>query len=205
MSYVTLDEFKAWVSEGSLFDSSTDDQIQMVLDAVDRAVDRYCARHFTLETAVSKFYYPSSPSELEVTDLISIESLASDNHGDRTYSTEFSSGEYELLPYIDSAGYQSTRFDLIRLWPTVSKSFSTAHLVKIVGDFGFVDALGQAPADVKQACLILAARWWKRRETPFGILGATDLGQFERLSKSDYDVVALLSPYSRGVGGWVAV
>jgi hypothetical protein len=197
MSYATLAEFKEWVSEGSLFDAESDDQIQMVLDAVDLAVNRYCGRTFGVEQDVSKFYYPQSTDEVQVTDLLTVTSLASDTSGDRTYSLLFAPA--------DASGQPAVRYDLIRLWPTTSKSFSPGRLVKIVGDFGYVDANGNPPADVKTASLIMASRWWKRRETPLGILSATDLGTFERLSKEDPDVSTLLAPYSGSRSGWVAV
>jgi hypothetical protein len=206
MTYVSVIEFKAWVSEGSSFGTYDDTQITMLLEAVDRAVDRYCARHFTLETDATKYFYARSTDELEVVDLISITSIASDTHGDRTFTLVFNPLDYELLPYLDSTGKPAERFDLIRIWSTSSHSFSPDRLVKVVGDFGYVDDSGGTPPDVKQACLILGARWWKRRETPLGILNATDLGQFERLSKEDPDVMSLLQPYSRRTASaWVAV
>ena len=205
MSYATLDEFKEWVSEGSLFDGSQDAQLQMVLDAVDRAVDRYCGRHFTLEINVTKYFYPQSTDELQVTDLVTIDTMLSDTRGDRSFTLAFDPEDYELLPYVDSMGSEAERFDLIRIWPTSSHSFSPGRLVEITGDFGYIEA-GGTPPDVKTACLILGARWWKRREAPLGILNNVDLGQFDRLTKEDPDVLTLLSPYSTSIrGGWVAV
>jgi hypothetical protein len=80
--------------------------------------------------------------------------------------------------------------------------------VQVVGKFGYVEN-GHPPTAVTLACMILANRYRGRKDAPFGILGATDLGQFERISKEDPDVISLLQPYiaatgSRG-GSWVLV
>jgi hypothetical protein len=204
VSIATLAELKVWLTSNGDLDTADDAGLQATLDATDRQIERWCGRRFTVETAVTKTFYPKSASEVEVTDLISLTSIASDAHGDRTFTTTFAPGEYELLPYLDAMGALATRYQLVRTWPTTSKSFTPGRLVRIIGNFGYVEASGEAPPDVKQAELVQAARLWKRRETPLGVLSNTDLGTFERLSKADPDVQALLAPYSRTTT-WVLV
>lgn len=206
MSICTIAELKVWITSSGDLDTADDVGLQGVLDATDLQIARVCGRRFGLETAATKTYYPKSATEVDVIDLVSVTSLTSDAHGDRTFSTSFAPSEYELLPYSDPMGTPSVRFQLVRTWSTSSKSFTPGQLVKIVGNFGYVEADGEAPADIKQAELIQAARLWKRRETPLGVLGSTDLGVYSRISAVDPDVQALLAPYSRSASAtWVLV
>lgn len=203
MSYATLAELKVWITSNGDVDTADDAGLQLALDASTRQIDAYCGRTFTSEVGATKLYYPSSATVLEVVDLVSVTSLASDSHGDRTFVTTFTPDQYELLPYQDAAGAPAVRYQVVHIWGNSSRSFTPGYLVQVVGDFGYLEN-GAAPAEVRQANLIQAARLWKRRETPLGILSNTDLGTFERLSKSDPDVAALLAGYSR-TQDWVLV
>jgi hypothetical protein len=204
MSYATLAELKVWIAGGGDIDTVDDSALQVILDACTRVIDRKCGRSFVLEDEVTKYFYPTSQGSLDVIDLISITSLASDSHGDRTYTQTFTSTEYELLPYTDPSGRPATRYQQIRIWPNSSKTFGPGRLVKIVGDWGYLDTGNVVPADVKQACLLLASREWKRREMPTGSLAIPDIGTVERVPRTDPDVEMLLDPYMR-TNSWVAV
>lgn len=203
MSYVGPAEFKAWVSVDDTFD---DTQIQTVLDAASRNIDRVCGRRFTLETAATKTYLTHDPNRLEVTDLIAVTSITVDVTGNHTFTRTLTTANYELSPYQDETGAASVRFQEVRIWPTSTVGFSPGHLTRIVGNFGYVDEDGLTPADIKQACLILASRLWKRRETPFGVLSLPDIGSAVQLRKTDPDVASLLAPYAlSGAATWVVV
>lgn len=182
---------------------SNEAHLQRALEAATQWIDDHCGRSFTLSAAPeTRYYYANSDGTIDVVDLVTVTSIAIDDHGDRTYSTTLASTDYELLPV------NGPRYSQLRIWPTSSKSFSQGRQVRIVGTFGYVEG-GQPPASVVQACQILATRLYSRKDAPFGILEATNLGQFERLSASDPDVVALLVPYVKGSSGsgsnWVMV
>jgi hypothetical protein len=202
--YASLAELKTWLELPADDEGAQDHHLEPVLLAADRWIDQACGRHFELEQGVTKLYYPREAGWIDVVDLVTATSIKFDSSGDRTYHTTLSAADYELLPYIDDAGRPAVRFQRIRIWPTSSSSFAYGELVQIVGDFGYVID-GQAPPEIRLASLILASRYWKRHETPLGILGATDLGTFERISKADPDVVALLQPYTRAGSAWVLV
>lgn len=206
LSYASVDELKGWITSNStdMSDDVDDEGLQLALDASTRLIDVTCGRRFVFEAGATKLYYPSSTDSVDVVDLITATSIESDSHGDRTFSTLLEPTEYELLPYVDGVGAPAVRFQEVRIWQTSSRSFTPGNLVRIIGDFGFVESGNTVPPEVKQANLIHAARLWKRRETPLGILGSTDLGTFERMSKDDPDVAALLAPYVRA-GTWVLV
>jgi hypothetical protein len=62
--------------------------------------------------------------------------------------------------------------------------------VQVVGTFGFQTV----PHDVKQACIILSMRQFKRYDSPLGVAGFGDIGAM-RVTRVDPDVQALLEPY----------
>lgn len=178
-------------------DEDNDVDLERALDAACRKIDGECGRTFSLATAATKLYYPDSVWQLPVLDLVSITTMKKDTYGDRTYATTFASTDYELWP-LTGPPYQE-----VRAWPRGSTLFSPGLYVQIVGSFGCV-VDGLPPVEVRQAALILASRYYKRGEAPFGVLQSTDLGQYTRLSASDPDVASLLAPW-RFSSQWVCV
>ena len=53
------------------------------------------------------------------------------------------------------------------------------------------------PQPVREACLIQAIRLFRRKEAPFGIIGAPEIGQLAVITRLDPDVKALLATYRR--------
>lgn len=201
MSYATAAEFKAWIGVDDVED---DTSIQSALDAATRAIDRATSRHFTRETGVTKTYQATCANELAVTDLISATSITVDINGNHTFTRSLTTDDYDLYPYVDETGLLSTRYSSIKIRPTSTQGFAPGYLVQVTGNFGYVDTGNVTPADIKQACLILASRLWKRRETPFGVLSLPDIGTGVQLRRTDPDVANLLEPYTLS-NSWVAV
>lgn len=190
-SYAHLTTLKHALSIG---DDNDDPTLQRSLDAATGWIDQHTGRTFGDAVTATKLFYPSDDGRLDVVDLLTVTTLKVDSRGDRSYATTLAATDYELLPPNETPKQQ------VRLWPTSSKSFGPGRLVQIAGTWGY----GSVPAQVEQACLILATRYYKRHEAPFGILGQADLGQFERISKEDPDVISLLAPYTR-TRAWVLV
>jgi len=198
--FVTLPELKSW---SGLTGSANDADLTRAIEAASQWIEGYTGRSFVLDAAdVTKYFYANPDQTIDLTDLATVASIAIDTAGDRTYGTTLAASEYELLPV------NGPRYDRVRIWPTSSRSFqlNPARRVRVVGRFGYVES-GAVPPAVKQAALILSLRYYERRNAPFGILSATDIGQFERLSANDPDVLALLKPYlsSSPAQNWVLV
>lgn len=180
-------------------DSYDDDQLDRVLDAAAAWIESPsgCDRTFDIGTSATKVFDPIRQDVVRVPDLQTVTSIKTDSAGNRTYATTLTTSDYDLWPY-SGPPYSEIR---ARTW--ASRGFTPGTLVQVVGTWGY-EQDGGVPAPVKLACLLLAARWFKRHEAPFGILSSVDLGQFERLSKEDPDVVTLLAPYKRSAA-WVLV
>ena len=194
--YASLPELKQQLA---IADANNDVDLERALDAASRWIEGYTGRVFYLQTAQTRDFYPQDADRLDVADLVAITSLSVDTSGTRTYGTVLTASDYELYP-LDGPPY-----DQVRVWPlATTRSFSPGRRVRIVGTFGCV-VDGAAPVAVRQACLILAGRYYVRKDAPFGVLAAVDLGQFERISKEDPDVVSLLGPWRLAGGSWVVV
>lgn len=193
MAYVELERLKESLA---IEDTDSDDVLRRSLDAATTWIDNYTGRTFTLDAEdTTRYFYPNREGIVDLPDLVTVTSIKLDTVGDRTYSTTLAAAEYEFRP-IDGPPFTE-----VRMWPTSSRAFISTERVQIVGTFGWPSV----PKPVEQACLILASRYYKRGEAPFGVLQNTDLGQYTRISKEDPDVVSLLGPYRVTGSSWVLV
>jgi hypothetical protein len=196
-SYADLALLQAHLSASSdgAANFTSDDLVllQLCLDAASGMIDKYTGRTFRAEVAATKYFTADCYGTLDLTpDIRTVTSIAIDKTGDLTFSQTLAASDYWKMPiqsYPDSGIYSQ-----ITIAPRSSQAFYPGYQVKVVGDWGYVVG-GQAPPDVREACLLQAARLFNRRGAPFGILQTTDLGQFTRISKTDPDVQALLMPY----------
>jgi hypothetical protein len=200
-SYASL----AWLkSVMQITDDSDDSPLQLALDAATSLIDQWTGRSFAGETGATKYFYATSPTILDlVPDIRTVTSVAVDTNGDLTFPTALLATDYllsPLMPRPDPGIYHQ-----LRIAPNSSRAFPQDRQVRVVGDWGYTVG-GEAPAPIRQACLIQAERLFKRaREAPFGILQTTDLGQFTRISTADPDVMALIEPYQGAAQEWIAV
>jgi hypothetical protein len=74
-------------------------------------------------------------------------------------------------------------------------SFPTTYdgetTVRVTANFGFATAV---PTEIRQATMLLAARYYKRFDSPLGVAGFGDLGAM-RVSRTDPDIHAILQPF----------
>lgn len=197
--YCTLEELQAWNTATSTPNIAIQER---VVTASSRAIDQFCQRHFW-QTAVGTIRTFPSPRDLrilrlgEFNDLVSIASLRTDEAGDGTFETVWSASDYDLLPLNPSGApeqrpYTSLRATGVGRWFPTPTCTGRAARVEITGVWGWP----AIPADVTQACLILAARFYKRKDSPDGISNWGDIGVI-RVTRADPDVTALLDPYRR--------
>lgn len=128
--------------------------------------------------------------EIEVIDLVSISTLAVDQELDGSFSEDVEVSELQLLPRTQRNGRPAVRHDCI-----VPRSGTTAYgqlhrgLPALVGGvWGYYD-LDEAeepvaPSGVVQACLIVAAAVYKRKDTPSAV-SAMPASGYRELMKSD--------------------
>jgi len=189
--YATLAEVKARLG---INDSNEDSVIEATIEAASRLIDQATGRVFYATTA-TRYFTAADPDLLFLPDdLLSVTTLKTDEDGDRTYEITWAATDYDLEPY------NATPYTRIQVAPRGTRTFPpTRRGVEIVGSWGY-NATGSYPDMVNEACLILAARYYKRKDSPFGTTGTAEYG-IMRLSKTDPDVAGLLRGFVRpGIG-----
>lgn len=213
--YVTLTQLKDHLR---ITDTADDTLLGFAITAASRAVDQATNRQFGVTTAQARYYTFNGPSYrafdsmltgyladqyrgrevLEIDDLMSTSSLAVklDRDDDGTFETTLVlDTDFRLSPF--NAAVEGRPWTHIVLSP--GTVFPT-HLrgVEITALWGW----SAVPSLVTQATLIQAARFFQRRNAPFGIAGSPDLGsELRLLAQVDPDVRVLLSSLVRH---WVA-
>ncbi|MFH0981753.1 MAG: hypothetical protein V2A79_09460 [Planctomycetota bacterium] len=177
--------------------SAHDDEADRSIESASRAVDRYCGRRFYQDSVVSaRTFTPDHGTYLSVDDVSTLTGLVvkSDDDWDGTFENTWTlnsrSGPYGFMvepPNAIADGKPVTRLHAVaNSWPTLPQG------VEVTAKWGWA----APPTDVVEATLILASRYFKRKDAPFGVMGTAETG-FTTLPSIDPDVKALLSPYRR--------
>lgn len=188
MAYVSLAELKSFLG---LPDEQDDATLGIALDAACRHIDKLANRSFELSTASAKRLWARERLCLFIPDVGSTSSfvLKTDADGDGTFEVTWASTDYQLEPYAD--GVRPMTLITAVGTQTFPIHNSGRFGVEITAKWGWP----QVPAEIKQASLILAARLWKRKDSPEGVLGFAEYGM--RLGNQDKDVRALVLPFRR--------
>lgn len=193
MAYTTLDKLKGQLGI-TPSDVTRDTLLTDALDAVSEAIDNMSERSFTAATGVATTRTFQTRGRTQTTpdgwvlvtpDIGSATGLAlATGTVGGTYTP--TTGTLELYPVENlDEGWPATGVLLVgSTWPTGSGA-----RVQITADWGWP----AVPAVVEQATLIQAARIFKRKDSPEGVLGSAEWGAV-RVSRVDPDVEAMLAP-----------
>lgn len=185
-----LGESKTQPAQASNFDAA--------VASASRFIDEYCGRRFWIDDApTARVFTADDFYELQLPDVATATGfvLKSDENFD---------GVYETTWVIDS--YTGAGF---RLWPTnaqadadikqpytrvraISTAFPIHELaLQVTATWGWP----AVPDAIVQACILQAARLWKRKDAVLGFGGTAETGFFELRRALDPDVKGLLDPY----------
>lgn len=184
--YATLDELKHQLDVQDVFDDTI---LEQNIEAASRQIDGWCGRSFYAATNQTRYFTADMSLTLFLDDdLVSVTTLKTDEDADRTYETTWDATDYDLDP---ADGPPYTR---ITVTPQGRYGFPRhSRGVQIVGTFGYTEV----PVAITQACLILATRYFKRTDAPFGVAGSNDQGQLQTLPGMDPDIKQLIQHYRR--------
>ena len=193
--YATLSDVKAALR---ITDTVDDSLLEISIEAASREIDGWCERVFTASTA-TRIYRPTDVFTVDVDDLQSITTLKTDSDGSGTFDVTWESTDYQLNPLNGIAGGITTPYTQVRaigqyLFPIYEPRNvnSNEASIQITGVWGWPSI----PTAVKQACIILSMRQFKRYDSPTGVMGFGDLGVM-RVGRVDPDVEKLLMPFRR--------
>lgn len=228
MTYVTdycsLAELKAQLR---VTDTDDDTALGIAITAASRAIDQHCNRRFGLTGSPAVRYYTygkgvgalfnpfglypfgvaqpdgvpliEGRQAVEIDDLMTTTGLTVtvDTTGLYTYSTTLTvNTDFDLWPW--NAAAEQIPWTHMVLRPTAAVYWPrAARAISVSANWGW----SSVPTVVKQAALVQAARFFTRRDAPFGIAGSPELGSETRLlAKLDPDVQLMLSTVRRWWG-----
>ncbi len=150
--YATLAEVKD--SKRIVSVSATDDAfIEGLVEAASRYIDNATGRRFYTTTADETRTFTADGGVVYPGDLLSITTLKTDDDGDRTYETTWTTADYDLLP--ENAALDGRPYVSIEPAPDGDYGFPTQRKgVQIVGKFGYC-ALANRPDDINLACTMI--------------------------------------------------
>jgi len=193
--YTTLAELKASLG---ITDSVDDTALEAAITAASRMIDDYTERFFyrdgTTQSTVSRYYTPQDITVLMIDDVYQITEVAIDAAFDQTYSTVFATSDYLVEPV--NAPRKGWPFTRILATGSYLYPYPLPQSVRVKGIWGW----NAVPAEISMATLLQSSRLFARRQSPFGIAGAPDLGVVRLSSRLDADVEVLCRPFRRRKG-----
>ena len=194
--YCSLADVKA---AARITDSVDDALIEIAIEAASREIDGVCNRVF-YSTAGTRVFQNVDSFIVNTDDIISVTTLKTSDDG-VIYDTTWTTADYQLEPLNGVAGGLVQPYTRIRaigdyLFPvwSITGTYGNKASVQIQGVFGWPTV----PTAVRQACILLAMRHWKRYDSPLGVAGFGDIGAI-RVGRTDPDVEALLMPFKKAV------
>lgn len=191
--YCTVAELKANVG---ITDSVDDGALEQSIEAASRLIDEFCGRRFYADTtATARVYRATSCDILRVDDVSTLTGLVvkTDTAANGTYdttltiSTDFLAGPWNALA-------QGEPVKVIRHVNGTFPTIGPRPRVQVTAKWGWP----RVPAEVRKACLIEAARLFRRKDTPEGVAGVGDFGVVRVSRFMDPDAERLLKPFGPG-------
>ena len=190
--YCTLDELKAALR---ITDALDDRQLESSIEAASRRIDGLCSRRFYLDgTTSSRTYAPDRARVVTVDDIATVTGLVvkTDSDGSGTFETTLTTGvDFQVEPL-----NASTRGEPITVLRALSTTFpvssSRRATIQVTAKWGWPSI----PDAIREATVLLAARHFKRLDSPLGVAGFGDLGAI-MVRRTDPDIEHLVNPYLR--------
>lgn len=191
-NYATTAELRTFVHESG---TDQDTNLGLALTAASRAVDEATDRQFGVLTVAAARYYQPIWSAVHgrwmahIDDLQTITSLVvkSDLGRDGVYETTIT--DFRLWP-VNAAGDGFPWTEMV--FGTGASVSPDPGSLEVTALWGWT----AVPDTVKDATLLQASRFYKRRDSPYGVAGSPDMGnELRLLAKVDPDVAVMLRPY----------
>lgn len=174
--------------------SSYDDDITADIEAAAGAIEERTSRVFTVDTVdVTRKFWPENSGYCIIDDLASLTSVVAQD------STWVLDQDFFLEPI--NAEVQGRPFTAIR---TIARPFIFTKAQIPAGWPGFdgrIEVSGKwgwpaVPAQIQKANALLAARLFRRRDSPLAVLGLGTETEALRLGGFDPDVANLVDPFA---------
>jgi len=191
--YATLADLKAAL--GITNDDTRDAALSAAISAASRYIDRRCGRKFDADSVATARVY--NPRYRLVEDRVGQRFLVDDISTVTGLVVELGiGGAYTAITTYETAPENAIAkglpiAELMFGGDTAPLQFITPwSRLRVTAKWGWPDV----PDDIAQAALLYAARVFRRKDSPDGVLGSSEWGSV-RVSARDPDVEAFLAPY----------
>ncbi len=191
--YATREQLEVMLQGEEFTGTAHDANIDRAVETASRSIDQFCARRFYQGSTVqTRYYTPADFRHLEVDDisvatgLLVTEDISLDDTFETSWTVDDYSGDngFRLMP--ENTGPPFNRLEALNSsWPLLRRS------IKVIAKFGFASV----PTEVENATLVLAVRYYLRKDAPFGVVDSP-VG-ISTLPRTDPDVASMVGALRR--------
>lgn len=191
--YITLTNLKTYLK---IDDSVEDTLLEGIIESSSRSIDRIANRRFYLDAAASaRTYQNATYWRCQVDDIGTTTGLIvkTDPNATGTYQTTLTlNTDYIVEP--TNAAAKGRPYTTITIVGSNGFSLPTdlRPQVEVTAKWGWPSV----PDDIEQACYILSADLYKRKDSIGGVLGLSELGAI-RMSPLGRDITAMVRAYRK--------
>lgn len=191
-AYTTLNAVKAALR---ITDAVDDTLIEMSIDAASRAIDGYCQRQFYNAGTATRYFAASDELVCQIDDLAGTAiTLATDEDAQGNYDITWTPADYQLEPL---NGVQAGQ-----VWPFTRIRAKLNYLFPVENDLALVKVTGvwgwpSIPKAIEYACILQSQRFFKRFDSPTGVIGFGDMGAIRVARNLDPDIAQSIDQYRK--------
>ncbi len=191
--YATSAELEVLLKGAAFTSAAHDNDVERAIETASRSIDQFTARRFYQDSTVqTRYYTPTDWRHLEVDDisvatgLLVTEDISLDNTFETSWTVDDYSGSSGFRLQPENTGPPFNRLEALNAsWPLLRRS------IKVIAKFGYATV----PTEVAAATLLLATRYYKRKDAPFGVID-TPVG-ISNLPRTDPDVASMVGHLRR--------
>ena len=191
-AYTTLNAVKAALR---ISDAVDDTLIEMSIDAASRAIDGYCQRQFYNAGTAVRYFASADELVCQIDDLAGTAiTLETSSVNVNEYDITWEPSDYQLEPLNGVQAGQVWPYTRIRarenfLFPVENE----LALVKVTGVWGWP----AIPKAIEFACILQSQRFFKRFDSPTGVIGFGDMGAIRVARNLDPDIAQSIDQYRK--------
>jgi hypothetical protein len=174
-------------------DNDDDTLIERAIEAASRRIDDETGRRFYVDATTSaRVYIPKSNELVIVNDISTVTGLVVkiDSAGDSTFATTLNASDFQVEPL--NSLVDGEPIVMIRTFSDMPIDNRGRASVQVTAKWGWPSI----PNTIREACVLLASRHFKRLDSPLGVAGFGDMGAI-MVRRLDPDVAALLQAKKR--------
>lgn len=172
-NYLELHEIKDYLHIKSA-KLDNDETLTDAITSASREIERICNRQFNkADTATARVYAATSRrgNRVLVDDFYDLAGLVVEHDATGLGSwVSLDDTQYEVLPYngvVDGVpGWPYWVIRVVGYWPGLGSPFGRHPRFRVTAKWGWAEV----PADVRQACMMLAADTYQMKDSPYGVM-----------------------------------